>query len=263
MAEAEKESLTFLSVDKFEQIPGQGIRGEVEGQLCLAGNRRMMEANRIENSELLAQGEALAEDGKTPLYFALDGKLIGLIAVADVVKPTSAQAIAELSSMGIEVVMLTGDNAKTAEAIRRQVGVDRVVAEVLPQDKEREIRRLQEGGKKVAMVGDGINDAPALAYADVGISLGSKSTDIAMETSDVVINRDDPMMIPELRRLARATMRIVQQNFAMVIGINTVGLILGAASGISVLASALMHNMSTILVVANSLRLMVFPPMEG
>ena len=165
--------LTFLSVDKFEQIPGQGIRGEVEGQLCLAGNRRMMEANRIENSELLAQGEALAEDGKTPLYFALDGKLIGLIAVADVVKPTSAQAIAELSSMGIEVVMLTGDNAKTAEAIRRQVGVDRVVAEVLPQDKEREIRRLQEGGKKVAMVGDGINDAPALARADVGIAIGA------------------------------------------------------------------------------------------
>ena len=117
VAEAEKESLTFLSVDKFEQIPGQGIRGEVEGQLCLAGNRRMMEANRIEKSDLLAQGEALAEDGKTPLYFALDGKLIGLIAVADVVKPTSAQAIAELSSMGIEVVMLTGDNAKTAEAI--------------------------------------------------------------------------------------------------------------------------------------------------
>ena len=125
------------------------------------------------------------------------------------------------------------------------------------------VLKLQTQGNGVVMVGDGINDAPALAYADVGISLGSKSTDIAMETSDVVINRDDPMMIPELRRLARATMRIVQQNFAMVIGINTVGLILGAASGISVLASALMHNMSTILVVANSLRLMVFPPMEG
>ena len=120
---------------------------------------------RLDPLDLLARGEALAEDGKTPLYFALDGKLIGLIAVADVVKPTSAQAIAELSSMGIEVVMLTGDNAKTAEAIRRQVGVDRVVAEVLPQDKEREIRRLQEGGKKVAMVGDGINDTPALAVA--------------------------------------------------------------------------------------------------
>ena len=141
----------------------------------------------------------------------------------------------------------TADSERIAELERRREAV----------------LKLQTQGNGVVMVGDGINDAPALAYADVGISLGSKSTDIAMETSDVVINRDDPMMIPELRRLARATMRIVQQNFAMVIGINTVGLILGAASGISVLASALMHNMSTILVVANSLRLMVFPPMEG
>ena len=132
-----------------------------------------------------------------------------------------------------------------------------------PEQKAEAVLRLQTQGNGVVMVGDGINDAPALAYADVGISLGSKSTDIAMETSDVVISRDDPMMIPELRKLSRATMHIVQQNFAIVIGINTVGLILGAASGISVMMSALMHNASTILVVANSLRLMFFTPKEG
>ena len=141
----------------------------------------------------------------------------------------------------------TADSERMAELKRRREAV----------------LKLQTQGNGVVMVGDGINDAPALAYADVGISLGSKSTDIAMETSDVVISRDDPMMIPELRKLSRATMHIVQQNFAIVIGINTVGLILGAASGISVMMSALMHNASTILVVANSLRLMVFPPMEG
>ena len=162
-----------------------------------------------------------------------------------------------------DIELLTGDMAAQAQAVAEMVGVDGYQAQLLPEQKAEAVLKLQTQGNGVVMVGDGINDAPALAYADVGISLGSKSTDIAMETSDVVINRDDPMMIPELRRLARATMRIVQQNFAMVIGINTVGLILGAASGISVLASALMHNMSTILVVANSLRLMVFPPMEG
>ena len=144
-----------------------------------------------------------------------------------------------------------------------QIGVDGFRAQLLPEQKAEAVLRLQTQGNGVVMVGDGINDAPALAYADVGISLGSKSTDIAMETSDVVISRDDPMMIPELRKLSRATMHIVQQNFAIVIGINTVGLILGAASGISVMMSALMHNASTILVVANSLRLMFFPPMEG
>ena len=160
VSEAEKNGLAFLPVSDYKQIPGEGIIGRINGQLCLAGNRRLMASNGISDGDLLKLGEAMAVDGKTPLFFARAGQLIGVIAVADIVKPTSSQAVKELSAMGIEVVMLTGDNAKTAEAIRHQVGVDRVVAEVFPQDKEKEIRRLQGMGKKVAMVGDGINDAP-------------------------------------------------------------------------------------------------------
>ena len=264
VAEAEKESLTFLSVDKFEQIPGQGIRGEVEGQLCLAGNRRMMEANRIEKSDLLARGEALAEDGKTPLYFALDGKLIGLIAVADIVKPTSAQAIAELSNMGIEVVMLTGDNAKTAEAIRRQVGVDRVVAEVLPQDKEREIRRLQEGGKKVAMVGDGINDAPALARADVGIAIGA-GTDVAIESADIVLMRSDLLDVSTAVQLSRAVIRNIKENLFWAFFYNAIGIPIAAGIfypafqlKMNPMLGALAMSFSSVFVVSNALRLRWF-----
>ena len=148
-AEAGKAKLPLSPVEDFQQIPGQGIVGRVDGEMCLAGNRRMMDAHNITGGELLRSGETLAAEGKTPLFFARAGKLMGVIAVADVVKPTSAQAIQELSDLGIEVVMLTGDNAKTAQAIQRQVGVDRVVAEVFPQDKEKEIRRLQDSGKKV------------------------------------------------------------------------------------------------------------------
>ena len=177
--------------------------GRVDGVLCLAGNRRMMDAHNIEGGELLRSGEALAGAGKTPLFFARAGKLIGVIAVADVVKPTSAQAIRELSGLGIEVVMLTGDNAKTAQAIQRQVGADRVVAEVFPQDKEKEIRRLQDSGKKVAMVGDGINDAPALARADVGIAIGA-GTDVAIESADIVLMKSDLLDVSTAIQLSKA-----------------------------------------------------------
>ena len=249
-------------VSDFAALPGNGLTAKRDGAVLLGGSVKYMQGQCKVPETLLAAAEKLSGEGKTPLLFSRDGAILGMIAVADTVKDDSPEAVAELRKMGIRVVMITGDNPRTAQAVGQTAGVDQVVAGVLPDGKADVVRRLQKVGR-AAMVGDGINDAPALAYADVGISLGSKSTDIAMETSDVVINRDDPMMIPELRRLARATMRIVQQNFAMVIGINTVGLILGAASGISVLASALMHNMSTILVVANSLRLMVFPPMEG
>ena len=158
--------------------------------------------------------------------------------------------------------MLTGDMDEQARLVAQEIGADGYRAQLLPEQKADAVLKLQTQGNGVVMVGDGINDAPALAYADVGISMGSKSTDIAMETSDVVINKDDPMTLPALRRLSSETMKIVHQNFAMVIGVNTVGLILGAASGISVMMSAVLHNLSTILVVGNSLRLMVFPPME-
>lgn len=168
-----------------------------------------MAANGINGGALLQLGEEMAVDGKTPLFFARGGQLIGVIAVADVVKPTSKQAIAELTGMGIEVVMLTGDNAKTAEAIRRQVGVDRVVAEVFPQDKEKEIRRLQSVGKKVAMVGDGINDAPALARADVGIAIGA-GTDVAIESADIVLMKSDLLDVSTAIQLSKAVIQEVE-----------------------------------------------------
>ena len=194
----------------------------------------------------------------------MDDKLVAVLFAMDSPRDNVRRAVNALRYDGVgDIEILTGDMEPQARAVAEQVGVDGFRAQLLPEQKAEAVLRLQTQGNGVVMVGDGINDAPALAYADVGISLGSKSTDIAMETSDVVISRDDPMMIPELRRLSRATMHIVQQNFAIVIGINTVGLILGAASGISVMMSALMHNASTILVVANSLRLMFFPPMEG
>ena len=186
VAEAEKRNTQFLPVEQFEQIPGQGIKGSINELACLAGNQKLLNAEGIHDEALEQLQDQMADQGKTPLFFAAAGKLIGMVVVADVVKPTSKQAIADLQTMGIKVVMLTGDHKKTAEAIRKQVGVDRVVAEVLPQDKEREVRSLQASGKKVAMVGDGINDAPALARADVGIAIGA-GTDVAMESADIVL----------------------------------------------------------------------------
>jgi len=266
VSEAENRNLTYLSVSDFNQIPGQGISGIVDGQLFLAGNRRLMEAHGISGGELIQQGEDLAVNGSTPLFFAQEGKLIGVVAVADVVKPTSKQAVQELSNMGMEVVMLTGDNAKTAEAIRRQVGVDRVIAEVFPQDKEQEIRRLQGEGKKVAMVGDGINDAPALARADVGIAIGA-GTDVAIESADIVLMKSDLLDVATAIQLSKATIRNIKQNLFWAFIYNIVGIPIAAgvffipfALKLNPMIGAFAMSFSSVFVVTNALRLRWFKP---
>ena len=237
----------------------RGSRTDVDGHIVRVGNMKYMKENGVTTAKAVPDGQ-----GAIPNYVGIDDKLVAVLFAMDSPRDNVRRAVNALRYDGVgDIEILTGDMEPQARAVAEQIGVDGFKAQLLPEQKAEAVLRLQTQGNGVVMVGDGINDAPALAYADVGISLGSKSTDIAMETSDVVISRDDPMMIPELRRLSRATMHIVQQNFAIVIGINTVGLILGAASGISVMMSALMHNASTILVVANSLRLMFFPPMEG
>ena len=231
----------------------RGSRADVNGRTVRVGNLKYMRENGVTCSR-----EIPDSDGAIPNYVGVDDRIVAVLFAMDSPRQNVRRAINSLRYDGVgDIELLTGDMEAQARAVAAQVGADGYRAQLLPEQKAEAVLKLQTQGNGVVMVGDGINDAPALAYADVGISLGSKSTDIAMETSDVIINRDDPMVIPELRRLARRTMRIVQQNFAMVIGINTVGLILGAASGISVMMSALMHNASTILVVANSLRLMI------
>ena len=266
VTEAEKREVSYFNVSDFKQIPGQGITGVIDDQLCLAGNARLMKSHGIPNGALLNQGETLAANGKTPLFFARAGQLIGMIAVADVVKPTSRQAVQELSDMGIEVVMLTGDNAKTAEAIRRQVGVDRVVSDVFPQDKEQEIRRLQSEGKKVAMVGDGINDAPALARADVGIAIGA-GTDVAIESADIVLMKSDLLDVAIAIQLSKAVIRNIKQNLFWAFIYNIIGIPIAAglffipfALKLNPMIGAFAMSFSSVFVVTNALRLRWFRP---
>ena len=236
----------------------RGSRTVVDGEAVRVGSLKFMKENHVAAPDgMQISGVGIAN------YVGVGSRIVGVLYAMDEVRQNVRRAINSLRYEGVgEVQMLTGDMDEQARLVAQEIGADGYRAQLLPEQKADAVLKLQTQGNGVVMVGDGINDAPALAYADVGISMGSKSTDIAMETSDVVINKDDPMTLPALRRLSHETMKIVHQNFAMVIGVNTVGLILGAASGISVMMSAVLHNLSTILVVGNSLRLMVFPPME-
>ena len=263
---AEACSAAFQEVSDYEMIPGQGIAGTIGKVRCLAGNRKLMETNRIDISVAAGLQEKLADEGKTPLYFAQGGKFLGVIAAADVVKPTSREAIARLQEMGMDVIMLTGDNARTAEAIKKQVGIKTVIADVLPEDKEEKVRQLQEQGHKVAMVGDGINDAPALARADVGIAIGA-GTDVAIESADIVLMKSDLMDAASAVSLSRAVMRNIKQNLFWAFFYNAIGI--PVAAGVLYPAFHILLNpmigaaamsFSSVSVVSNALRLRFFTP---
>lgn len=220
---AEEKGLEFKKLESFNAIPGHGIEVRIDNQAILLGNRKLMVDRKISLESLEETSDKLASEGKTPMYIAIDNKMAGIIAVADTLKENSKKAIKKLHEMGIEVAMITGDNKRTAEAIARQVGIDRTLAEVLPEDKANEVKKLQAEGKKVAMVGDGINDAPALAQADIGIAIGS-GTDVAMESADIVLMRSDLMDVPTAIQLSKNTIRNIKQNLFWAFGYNTLGI---------------------------------------
>lgn len=261
---AEDAGLDLLAMEGFDSITGKGIEAQIGGQTLLAGNRKLMDERGISLVTLEETSDRLAEEGKTPMYVAINGKLSGIIAVADVVKQSSRAAIQELHNMGIEVAMITGDNKKTASAIARQVGIDHVLAEVLPQDKSNEVKKLQAQGRKVAMVGDGINDAPALAQADIGIAIGS-GTDVAMESADIVLMRSDLMDVPTGILLSKKTIRNIKQNLFWAFGYNVIGIPIAAGvlylfGGplLNPIFAAAAMSLSSVSVLTNALRLKRF-----
>lgn len=264
MEEAKKKHITFLATSDFKAIAGKGICAKIGGKEYLAGNGRLMEENGIPLQKIYPIMEQLAEEGKTPLLFADEKEIIGMIAVADVVKPTSAQAIREMKRLGLEVIMLTGDHKQTAEAIQRELGIDTVIAEVLPKDKEREVAKLQENGKKVAMVGDGINDAPALARADVGIAIGA-GTDVAIESADIVLMKNDLLDVVTAIALSKAVIRNIKENLFWAFFYNVCGIPLAAGVfyaafqwKLSPMFGAAAMSLSSLFVVMNALRLRFF-----
>jgi len=259
-------NLTLSDADNFIAIPGHGVSGRIDGHDVLFGNAKLMRDRNVTIDMLLGDWERLAGEGKTPMYVAIDGKAAGLIGVADTVKSDSKAAIAVLKSLGIEVVMLTGDNERTGRAIAREVGIDRVLAEVLPNDKAHEVQKLQLEGKSVGMVGDGVNDAPALAQADVGFAIGT-GTDVAIEASDVTLIKGSLIGVVTATEISRATMRNVRQNLVGAFGYNSLGI--PVAMGVlypfiglllSPLIAAAAMAFSSVTVVTNANRLRFFKP---
>ena len=261
VAAAEAKQLVLPEAGNYKQIPGQGVTAELAGAECAAGNLKLLEALNVDVSSLMERYDKLAAQGKTPLYFVRAGELLGCIAVADTVKATSKEAIGKLQAMGLRVLMVTGDNQATAEAIRAQVGVDEAVAQVLPQDKEAVIRKLQQEGHIVAMVGDGINDAPALARADIGIAIGA-GTDIAIEAADMVLIKSDLLDVAKAICLSRSVMTNIKENLFWAFIYNAVGIPFAAgvfytAFGwlLNPLIAAAAMSCSSVSVVTNALRL--------
>lgn len=261
VAAAEAKQLVLPEAGNYKQIPGQGVTAELAGAECAAGNLKLLEALNVDVSSLMERYDKLAAQGKTPLYFVRAGEFLGCIAVADTVKPTSREAIGKLQAMGLHVLMVTGDNRATAEAIRTQVGVDEAVAQVLPQDKEAVVRKLQQEGHIVAMVGDGINDAPALARADVGIAIGA-GTDIAIEAADMVLIKSDLLDVAKAICLSRSVMTNIKENLFWAFIYNAVGIPFAAgvfytAFGwlLNPLIAAAAMSCSSVSVVTNALRL--------
>ena len=256
------DGLEFSDVADFEQIVGQGVKGNVDGKKVLAGNYKMMRENNIEVSE----DEIFANDGKTSLYFAVDNKFVGIIAVADTIKETSRQAIEDMRNMGLDVIMLTGDNAVTANAIKNKLPLSSAVAEVLPSDKEEVVRKLQQSGHKVAMVGDGINDAPALTRADVGIAIGA-GTDIAIESADIVLMKSNLQDVVTSIELSHSVIKNIKENLFWAFFYNALGIPIAAGvlygiAGLKLnpMIAALAMSFSSVFVVSNALRLRFFKP---
>ncbi|MFH1844429.1 MAG: HAD-IC family P-type ATPase, partial [bacterium] len=278
---ARERNLTLEDAAEFNAIPGHGIEARVGAQKVLLGNLKLIQDRKLSLNGLEAKASQLSLEGKTPMFLGIDGDTCGVIAVADTLKPNSKAAVIELHRLGLEVVMLTGDNKRTAEAIASEVGIDRVLAEVLPEHKAREVKRLQEEGRVVAMVGDGINDAPALAQADVGIAIGT-GTDVAMEAADITLMSGDLSGVVTAIALSKRTLRAIKQNLFWAFAYNVA--LIPVAAGVlyfvfgqsgtppalrfffgdygflNPILAALAMATSSVTVVSNSLRLRGFRP---
>ena len=247
-------AIDFKEVSEFESITGYGIKAVVEGKEVLVGTRRLMTKFSIDIEPVLDRMETLEKQGKTAMLAAVDGAYAGVVAVADTIKDTSTEAIKRMKEMGIEVIMITGDNKRTASTIAKQAGVDHVIAEVLPEGKAEEVKKLQQQGKKVAMVGDGINDAPALATADIGMAIGT-GTDVAMEAADITLIRGDLNSIPDSILMSHKTMRNIKQNLFWALAYNTIGIPIAALGFLAPWLAGAAMAFSSVSVVLNALRL--------
>jgi Cu2+-exporting ATPase len=261
VAGARERGIEVGDASRFEAIAGHGIRAEVDGHVVLVGNLKLMDKNGVDVYELEEKATALAEAGKTPMFVAVDGEPSGIIAVADAIKPSARETLERFKELGIEAVMITGDNGRTAEAVGRELGIERVFAEVLPADKAMYVQQLQREGKRVAMVGDGVNDAPALAQADIGIAIGA-GTDVAIETAKVVLMKSDPLDVTRAVVLSKATVRKMKQNLVWasvynVLAIPVAAGVLFPAYGIMLRPewSALLMSVSSIIVAVNAVLL--------